>query len=111
MTTDGFWILNTVTKEERYSPKFIHSIGYEGDHDFPPVMESWMKAIDPESLKPAYEDFVKHMDTKGDHPYLVHVKYNKKHGGQVELICSGAVVDWEHEPIMLGSHEIIKQYD
>ena len=106
--TDGFWILNTVTLEERYSPKFIKSLGYEGDHDFPPTMESWQKAITKESNDRAIADFVKHMETKGETPYHLQVTYNKKNGGQVDLICSGTVVDWDQEPIMLGTHKILR---
>lgn len=110
-STDGFWILNINTREERYSPKFIASLGYEGDHDFPPVMQSWMNAIETESLELAYSDFEKHVDSLGEHPYHITVTYNKKHGGKVQLICSGVVVDWDNEPIMLGTHEIIRTHD
>lgn len=104
--TLGFWVWDLENNIELYSPEFRKSLGYEGEHDFPSVPESWQKAITEKSLNEALANFQHHVDTKGAHNYTQIVTYNKKQGGTVTLDCHGAVVRWDEEKpvLMIGVH-------
>lgn len=105
--TRGFWIWDVMSGEELYSPMFRASIGYKGEKDFPSVPQSWMDAIDPDDLKVAMDNFDEHVASGGDAAYIQNVRYNKKHGGQVEVQCHGKVLSWSAEGlplVMVGVH-------
>ena len=92
--------------EEFYSPKFREVLGYDGEHDFPNSPKSWQSAIEPKDLKIALINYEAHVNSKGNKRYIQVVTYNKKGGGQVELVCHGKIVAWEGEKplVMIGVH-------
>lgn len=103
----GFWVLDFDTNVEVYSPGFRETLGFENEVDFPNHPESWRKSIQPIGLEEAEENLNKHIATRGKHPYAQKVVYNKKSGGEVELICHGNVVMWNNDDspkIMIGWH-------
>ncbi len=102
----GFWIWNIEMNVELYSPTFRKTLGYENEIDFPNVPDSWINAIIPEDKIIAIENYNRHVESKGENRYIQKVTYNKKHRGQVTIICHGMIVHWkDQEPkIMIGVH-------
>lgn len=110
LITDGFWLWDIATDIEYYSPKFRDSLGFKNELDFPSVAKSWQDAIFPSDAKVALESFNKHFsDPKS--PYYVDVRYNKKEGGVVRLICAGTIVNRDNPKrlLMLGTHRILEK--
>jgi PAS domain-containing protein len=104
--TLGFWIWDLANDIEFYSPKFIKSLGFKGEEDFPYVPESWRKQIFKEDEKLALENFNKHLESP-EFAYQQIVRYRKKKGGVVKLFCAGAIVNRDdNEMIMIGIHEL-----
>ena len=95
--TFGFWVWDLVKGIELYSPNFRKVLGYEGEHDFPSVPESWQNAIHPEDLLIANENFIDHVESKGEEAYLQKVTYYSKQGHDVDLYCHGKVYTWKGE--------------
>jgi PAS domain-containing protein len=103
----GFWIWDTQNNVELYSPKFRESLGFEGEEDFPSVPESWMNQIYEESLKLALGTFALTEKTKGKVKYIQRVKYYKKDGSSLEVLCHGVVTKWTEDnkvAVMVGVH-------
>ena len=102
----GFWILDIKNNTEIYSPQFRATLQFEGKHDFPDNPESWQKAIEPDSLKVALDNYTKHLESLGKIPYIQKVKYNRKINGKIDLLCHGKIIAWDKtEPlIMIGVH-------
>lgn len=103
----GFWIWDVESGVEFYSPKFRESLGYEGEHDFPSVPKSWQDAIDQESLKLALGTLALTEQSRGEVPYIQRVKYYKKDGGFIEVLCHGVVTKWADDgkaSVMIGVH-------
>lgn len=92
---------------EFYSPKFINSLGFEVEEvSYTP--EFWQKQIKEEDLKPAIDNAMIHIETRGETPYYQIVHYNKKNGGEVTLFCSGRGVFKNGKMLFfIGSHKIL----
>ena len=105
--TDGFWIWNTKTNVEYYSPEFRKSLGFDNEQDFPNVPESWQNQIISKDAERGLDAYYKHLEDP-DYPYFLDVTYRKKGNKQrVKLICAGTIVNrGDENPIMLGTHEI-----
>ena len=106
--TDGFWVWDIKGNKEYYSHKFRKSLGFEGEHDFPSVPQSWMNQILPEYLDLALSMFEKHENDPNE-PYFVPCEYRTKQGEQIRLYCMGTIVNREMKSsnqIMLGTHEL-----
>lgn len=110
MVDGGFWIWDINTGEEFYSDRFIKSLGFSGPNEFPYIAGSWQKQISSEGLKRAFDNYEKHLETGGAHPYDQKVTYLKKDGKKLNLICSGTIVkDDDGSPsIMVGTHKLLK---
>ena len=102
----GFWILDPIAYTEKYSPKFRECLGFEGVHDFPDSPDSWLEAIYPEDKAIALLNFEKHVESKGEHEYIQKVRYRKKDGGTLSVVCHGIVTKWDQgRPLlMVGVH-------
>jgi two-component system CheB/CheR fusion protein len=111
--TLGFWVWHIPNNVELYSPKFRKSLGYEGEHDFPSVPQSWKDAISKKDLDIAVLNFKKHVDSKGLSPYDQVVTYNKKNGGTLTVLCTGKIIYWEDgKPILIvGVHMDAARHD
>lgn len=104
----GFWIWDIISNKEYYSNNFISSLGYE-EKEFPFVSETWQKHIHKDDLLLAFSNYEKHLATGGEHPYQQRVRYNKKNGEILSVICSGTIIrDKNNNPaVMIGSHKLI----
>ncbi|MUH37095.1 PAS domain S-box protein [Zobellia amurskyensis] len=106
ITMAGFWDWNIPEKTEYFSPTFKKMFGYEED-ELENTPESWQKIIHPDDLPGVFDNFEKHVKSKGKIPYDNEVRYFHKDGGIVWVWCKGNVIEWNEndEPIrMVGSH-------
>lgn len=109
--TDGFWVYEIQDNWEGYSPKFRKTLGFENEVDFPNSPLSWQMQLKyEEDLNKSMNLFKKHVESKGEIPFIVNVTYWKKNRvGDVKLTCWGVVVEWTDDwsPVrMIGAHEI-----
>lgn len=104
----GFWIWDIGTKYEFYSDNFRKSLGFENEDDFPNTADSWQKQIYEGDKIIALENFAKHKDDPVNEAYHQKVRYYRKDGTTIELICSGIIVEFENgDKYLIGSHELI----
>ena len=105
-TSLGFWVWDIENDKEYYSPKIREVLGYKDRRDFPDIPESWQKAIAPEDLVKAINNFNEHVKTKAEQGYTQEVTYNTKQGKKIKLICHGKVLSWDGDKplVMIGVH-------
>ena len=107
ITDGGFWIWEVGTNIEFYSPKFRSVLGYEGEHDFPSLAQSWQDSIHLADLKLAIRSFNKALETGGEYPYDQFVTYSKKNGEKISFTCSGKLLKLKGEfKYLIGTHKI-----
>ncbi|MFM7886777.1 MAG: PAS domain-containing protein, partial [Pseudanabaena sp.] len=102
----GYWDWYITKHYEYFSPRFKQMFGYE-DHEIANLPESWQQLIFPDDLPKAIEAFESHVQSRGEIPYCIEVRYRHKNGSTVWVICSGKVIEWDVEgnPIrMIGCH-------
>lgn len=102
----GYWDWNIKENTEYLSPTFKTMFGYQ-DHEMENSPDSWQKIIYEEDLPMVYDNFNKHVDTKGAHSYDQIVRYHHKDGSTVWVRCKGEVIEWENDgsPVrMIGCH-------
>lgn len=103
---DGYWDWHIQDDYEYMSPRFWEIFGFkpeEKEHH----PSAWQSLIFEEDLPPTLENFKKHVETKGKHPYFQEVRYRHKDGSTVTVICRGKVIEWDKEgnPLrMIGTH-------
>jgi PAS domain S-box-containing protein len=105
-SSDGYWDWHIQDDYEYMSPRFweIFGIDYKKKKHKP---SEWQDLIHPEDLKIALENFTKHCETKGKHPYLQYARYKHADGSWVTVLCRGKVVEWDSDGNavrMIGSH-------
>ena len=105
-TSDGVWDWRVDRDFEYMSPKFWEILGYrpEEKRHHP---DEWKKLIHSNDLEVALDNFNKHVETKGEHPFWQECRYKHKNGSTVWVICQGKVVEWDNEgnPLrMVGTH-------
>lgn len=106
---DGCWIWDIKNNKEVYSSAFCDSLGYSKG-EFGTSPEAWQKLILPDSLEKALLEYENHVNSNGEKPYLVKVKYRHKNGHVIQLICEGDMVRWDkhgNPEILFGWHTII----
>ncbi len=102
----GYWDWDIPKHYEYLSPSFKRMFGYE-DHEIVNSPESWQQLIFPEDLPKVMETFDRHVQSHGEIPYYLEVRYRHKNGSTVWVICSGQVIEWDLDgnPIrMIGCH-------
>jgi len=102
----GYWDWNIQENTEYLSPRFKSMFGYK-DHEMENAPEAWQKIIHPEDLHGVFEVFEKHVQTKGEFPYVNEVRYFHKDGSIVWVLCKGEVIEWDENgnPVrMVGCH-------
>ncbi|CAG7580087.1 MAG: putative bacteriophytochrome [uncultured marine phage] len=113
-STEGYWgywdwyIDFSIPIEENYeymSPRFWEIFGYSPEEKSHRVGE-WMDMIHKEDGDVAMNNFNKHVETKGEHPYRQIVRYTHKDGSTVWVLCKGKVIEWaDGVPTrMIGTH-------
>ena len=106
----GFWVWDLIHPElEYFSPNFRKSLGYTDEKDFPNTPASWQACIVPADKEIALDNYVKHVESRGEYPYEQYVRYEMKYGGILKVLCHGKVTQWggEHNnvpQIMVGAH-------
>lgn len=105
---NGFWDWHIQEDYEYMSPGFWQMFGYDKIEDnIPDHPSAWQNIIHPDDLKVALNNFNKHVETKGKHPYNQKVRYKHKNGQWIWVICKGRVIQWNSagEPLrMIGVH-------
>ena len=102
----GFWDWDMTTNEEYLSPRFKQMFGYL-DHELENKPESWQKIAYQEDLPKMFEDFNRHIKSRGEIPFNSIVRYHHKNGSTIWVKCSGKVVKWSEngEPLRaIGCH-------
>lgn len=102
----GYWDWNIPDNTEYLSPTFKTMFGYQ-DREMENSPESWQKIIFQEDLPIVLNNFKKHVDTKGEHPFDQIVRYHHKDGSTVWVRCKGEVIEWDSDGNavrMVGCH-------
>ena len=108
LTDGGFWIWDINNNIEFYSPNFRKSLGFKGEKDFPSIPTSWQSYIDGNCLTIAISNFNRAVKSKGKEPYYQEVKYTTKKGEELNVLCSGMVINENNSPkFLVGTHKII----
>ena len=64
-----------------WSPEFRHVLGFEGEHDFPNILSSWIDRLHPDDKEEALNDFGIHLnDRTGRTPYNRNMRLKLKSG-------------------------------
>ncbi|MDB9313798.1 PAS domain S-box protein [Spirulina sp. CS-785/01] len=111
VTLAGYWDWDIANQQEYLSPSFKKMFGYE-DHELPNTPETWQNLIFPEDLPKVFDNFHRHVESRGQVPYYNEIRYQHKDGSTVWVICSGKVIEWDDEgnPLrMIGCHIDITQ--
>lgn len=108
--TDGWWDWHIESTEQYLSPGLKKILGYE-DHEMENKPESWQQLIFPEDLQKAVQNLTKHIETNGEHPYKLEVRYKHKNGHTVWVICRGQLVPDQNGELkrMIGTHTDITE--
>jgi len=74
-----------------WSDEFRHMLGFAGEHDFPNVLGSWSDRLHPEDKDRTLKAFAAHLnDPRGNTPYNVEYRIQKKDGKYLWLRADGA---------------------
>lgn len=102
----GYWDADLVNNTQYISPGFKRMFGYQ-DHELPNSPETWKQLVFPEDLPIAFTAYQKHVESRGEIPYQVELRYRHKNGSTVWIICIGQVIKWDDagNPVrLLGCH-------
>jgi diguanylate cyclase (GGDEF)-like protein/PAS domain S-box-containing protein len=102
----GYWDWDIPNHQEYLSTGFKQMFGY-ADHELPNTPEAWQNIIFPDDLPGVYEQFDRHIQSKGTEPFYNEVRYRHKNGSTVWVLCSGAVIEWNEDGTpkrMVGCH-------
>lgn len=102
----GYWDWHIPRHYAYLSPGFKRTLGYAED-ELPNLPESWQKLIFAEDLPRVWEQFDRHVQSRGQVPYYNEVRYRHKNGSTIWVICAGQVIDWDEQgqPLRLvGCH-------
>ena len=93
MVSDGVWEWFPEIDFEYMSERFWKILGYE-QKNMEETPMSWMDFLNPEDKEPTFKMFKNHVESRGNKPYISKVRYQKKDGTEVIILCRGSVVDW-----------------
>jgi PAS domain S-box-containing protein len=96
VTLAGYWDWDIPNHTEYLSPTFKAMLGYE-DSELPNVPESWQNSIFPEDLVKVWEQFDRHIQSRGREPFYNEVRYRHKDGSTIWVICAGRAIEWDAE--------------
>ncbi len=108
---DGFWDWYIQDDYEYMSERFWEILGYK-PHEKKHHPSEWQALAFPEDLQKTFDNFDKHLETKGRHPFIQEVRYKHKNGTTVWIICKGQIVEWDEsgKPLrMIGTHTDITE--
>ena len=102
----GYWDWNLKENTESYSPRFKEMFGY-GLDELEHTPELWQALMHPDDVPKVFEQFEKHVASKGEIRYEGVVRYLHKNGTLIWAKYSGQVIEWDEndQPIrVVGSH-------
>ncbi|KAB1063635.1 PAS domain-containing protein [Salibacter halophilus] len=110
----GFWDWNITTNYEYLSPQFKAMFGYNVD-EMENTPESWQKIAYKEDLPSLFNEFNKHIESKGVKPFSSITRFYHKEGYTKYVLCSGRVVDWDEDwnpKRAIGTHvDLTEQFE
>ncbi|MEO1145012.1 MAG: PAS domain S-box protein [Cyanobacteria bacterium J06638_22] len=105
-TLAGYWDANLVKGTQYISPGFKRMFGY-ADHELVNSPKTWKDLVFPDDLPKAHDAYQRHVESHGQIPYRVELRYRHKDGSTVWIVCSGQVIEWDEagNPIrLIGCH-------
>ncbi|WP_052050934.1 PAS domain-containing protein [Leptolyngbya sp. KIOST-1] len=107
----GYWDIDLVANTAYWSPGFKAMFGYTDD-ELPNQMDTWQALIFPEDLTAGQASFDRHIQSRGEIPHKVELRYRHKNGSLVWVLCTGQVIAWDEagQPLrVIGCHVDITQ--
>jgi PAS domain S-box-containing protein len=89
----GYWDWNIAGGTEFYSPAWKRMLGYE-PHELENLPSTWQRLIHPDDRKIKVDHYEQHVASGGKVPFYNEVRYIRKDGSVVHVICSGRVIEW-----------------
>lgn len=102
----GYWDWDIRNHTTYMSPGFKRMFGYE-DYELPNVPETWQNLMFAEDLPGVWQQFDRHVQSRGEVMYYNEVRYRHRNGSTVWVICAGQVIEWDEagQPLRLvGCH-------
>ena len=112
MVLGGYWDWDIANNQEYLSPGLKRMLGYE-DHELANSPESWQRLIFSEDLTKVFQVFENHVQSRGEFPFYNEVRYHRKDGSTVWVLCYGQVIEWDSQdnPVrMIGCHIDISEH-
>lgn len=108
-TYDGYWDLRVGTDNMYLSPRMWQMLGI--DHtQMPHSMSKIHEYVYPEDIKLIHQAFNEHVQSKGEKPYSIELRYTHASGNTMWVQCKGKVIEWDDQgnPVrMIGTHSDI----
>jgi PAS domain S-box-containing protein len=110
----GYWDWEIGSTQKYLSPSLKRRFGYD-DHELPNTYEAWLDLVLPEDTSLVLGAIKRHVDSRGNLPFNVEVRFRHKDGHTVWMICAGRIIRWSDtgQPLrMVGCHvDISRQKD
>jgi PAS domain S-box-containing protein len=110
-SNDGYWDCYLKQDYEYMSPRFWEILGYSPEEK-PHKTSSWQSVVFNEDLKKSNESLQRHIESKGQHPYELEMRFFHKNGSTVTVLRRGSVVEWAKDGSaqrMIGTHTDISE--
>ncbi|MCX5691439.1 MAG: PAS domain-containing protein, partial [Planctomycetota bacterium] len=89
----GYWDWNIEQGTEFYSPAWKRMLGYE-PHELENMPSTWQRLIHPADRQIKIDHYEQHVASRGKVPFYNEVRYIRKDGSVVYVICSGRLIEW-----------------
>ncbi|MBD2441620.1 bifunctional diguanylate cyclase/phosphodiesterase, partial [Nostoc sp. FACHB-110] len=107
----GYWEWHLAENQGYFSSTLKRMLGYE-THELVDKSHDWQYLLFEEDLPEFLDSFNQHFQNCSDSPYFQELRYRHKDGSAVWAICSGRVIEWDHngQPLrIIGSNINITQ--
>ncbi len=107
--SEGYWVWFVKEDYEYMSPRFWEIFGFKPEEKKHHPSE-WQAIAFKEDLPLLFQKLTDHINSKGQIPFELDVRYHHKNGSTVWVNCKGKVVEWDHEgkPVrVIGTHRDI----
>ena len=104
--SEGFWVWYIPQDYEYMSPRFWDILGYL-PHEKKSHPSEWQKLIHQNDLPVLLENFNRHVQSRGEVPFSMDVRYTHKKGHTIWIKCEGSVTEWDEHfnPLrVIGTH-------
>jgi PAS domain S-box-containing protein len=92
----GYWDWNIARGTEFYSPAWKRMLGY-APHELEDSPRTWQELIHPDDRQIKFDHYEQHVASRGKVPFYNEVRYRRKDGSLVHVICSGRVIEWSSD--------------